>query len=288
VSTQKANHDVVTMCRVLGVSTSGYYAWAGREPSQRQLEDESILGLIWGIWERSRTTYGAPRIHFELAEDHQVRCSRKRVARLMSRAGIAGCHRRRFKVGTTKRDPKARPAPDLVDRSFTAARPHRLSVADITYVPTWAGFLYVSTILDVYTRMIVGWSMGNSLGAELVVDALDMAVHRRKPQGEVIHHSDQGSQYASLSFTRRLREAGVLASMGSVGDCFDNAMAESFFATLETELIDRSTFRNRTEARVAVFDYIEGFYNRTRRHSGIGNLSPLEFEKRWLVSNLGD
>lgn len=179
---------------------------------------------------------------------------------------IQGCHRRKFR-STTRRDPHATPAPDLLDRNFTAPSPHRVWVADITYVPTWAGFLYVGIILDVYTRMIVGWSMRNDLGGELVTDALDMAVHRRRPQPGGIHHSDQGSQYASLTFGRRLREAELLASMGSVGDCFDNAMAEAFFATLETELIDRQTFRTRTEARIAVFDYIEGFYNRTRREA---------------------
>jgi putative transposase len=281
VNAQRANHEVAKMCRLLGVSTSGYYGWGKRGPSSRQLEDESILGLIFDIWENSRKTYGAPRIHFELAEDYGVRCGCKRVARLMRQEGIQGCHRRRFH-STTKRDPHATPAPDLLDRNFTAPAPHRVWVADITYVPTWAGFLYVGIILDVYTRMIVGWSMRSDLGAELVTDALDMAVHRRTPQPGGIHHSDQGSQYASLTFGRRLREAELLVSMGSVGDCFDNAMAEAFFATLETELIDRQAFRTRTEARIAVFDYIEGFYNRTRRHSAIGNLSPLEFERRWL------
>lgn len=281
MNAEKANHKVTMMCRLLGVSTSGYYAWQSRNASMRQLEDESLTGLIFDIHELSRKTYGAPRIHFELGEDYDAHVGCKRVARLMRQEGIHGCHRRKLK-GLTKRDPHTRPAPDLVDRNFTAPAPHRVWVADITYVPTWAGFLYVGVILDVFTRMIVGWSMRNDLGAELVVDALDMACHRRKPEPGTIHHSDQGCQYAALAFGRRLRESGLQASMGSVGDCFDNAMAEAFFATLETELIDRSTFRNRTEARIAVFDFIETFYNKTRRHTAIGNLSPVEFEKRWL------
>ncbi|MGH9196209.1 MAG: IS3 family transposase [Acidimicrobiia bacterium] len=286
VSAEKANHKIATICRVLGVSTSGYYAWVRRSASLRELQDDSIAGFILDIHDRSRKTYGAPRIHFELAEDHAVRCGCKRVARLMRREGIEGCHRRKLR-GFTKRDPDATPAPDLLDRNFTAPAPHRVWVADITYVPTWTGFLYVGIILDVFTRMVVGWSMRNDLGAELVTEAFDMAVHRRRPVAGAIHHSDQGSQYSSLAFGRRLREAELLPSMGSTGDCYDNALAEAFFATLETELIDRNTFRNRTDARVAVFDFIEGFYNRVRRHTSIGKVSPLEFERRWQLQNAG-
>lgn len=286
MKSERANHKISTMCRLLGVSTSGFYAWVKRPPSLRQLEDESITGFIFDSWERSRNNYGSPRINRDLVDDHDIHCSTKRVARLMSAQQIQGCNPKRF-VRTTKRDRGARPAPDLLTRKFGAQRPGRVLVADITYVPTWEGFLYLGVILDVFTRAIVGWSMRYDLGAEIVVDAFDMACSRRKLEPGAIHHSDQGSQYASLEFGRRLRDSGAVASMGSVGDCFDNAMAESFFATLEKELIMKNTFKTRTQARMAVFDYIERFYNPIRRHSSIGNLSPLEFERRWLKENAG-
>ena len=284
VSAERAHHQITTTCRVLDVHQRVLRPGVKRPPCRRRLQDDSISALIVDIHHRSRQTYGAPRIHFELAEDHGVRCGKKRVAKLMRLQAIQDCHRRKRK-GLTKRDPHAVPAPDLLDRRFNAEAPDLVWVADITYVPTWSGWLYLGVILDVHTRLVVGWSMRNDLGAELVTEAIDMAVHRRRPAQGAIHHSDQGSQYASMAFGRRLREAGLKASMGSVGDCYDNAMAEAFFATLETELIDRTTFRNRTEARIAVFDYIEGFYNRQRRHSSIGMISPLEFERRWAQNN---
>ena len=280
VERERVNHKVATMCRVLGVSTSGYYAWRGRRPSQRALEDAVLTETIAAIHKDSRGTYGSPRIHAELRDDHGVRCATKRVARLMALAKLQGVHRRRW-ISTTKSDHNQVPAADLVERKFTATRPDELWVSDITYVPTWAGFLYLAVVVDVFSRRVVGWAMASHLRAELVIEALDMAVWNRRPIGGVIHHSDQGCQYTSVAFGRRCREAGVRPSMGSVGDCFDNAMCESFFATLECELIDRNTFRNLTDARVSVFDFIEAFYNPRRRHSSLGMLSPATFERRW-------
>ena len=273
----QAEFPVRTMCRVLGVSRSGYYEWLGREPSVRARADAALLERIEHHHLASRGTYGAPRIHADLAEE-DLPVGRKRVARLMRSAGIVGVSRRRFCV-TTQRD-GARAAPDLVARQFTATGPNELWVADITYIPTWAGFLYLAVVLDVWSRRVVGWQMATHLRTELVLAALEMAVWRRQPSG-VIHHSDQGCQYTSLAFGKRCQEAGVKPSTGSVGDCFDNAMAESFFATLECECLDRQRFKTQAEARMAVFDFIEGFYNPHRRHSGLGNLSPLNYEMRY-------
>ena len=265
------------MCRVLAVSRSGYYAWCNRRPSARAVEDERLQHKIEEIHSASRGTYGVPRIHFELIENDE-RVSRKRIARLMRDRGLRGVSRRKW-VTTTVRDDSNRPAPDLVERTFAAAAPNQLWVADITYVPTWEGFLYLAMVLDVFSRRVVGWAMANHMRTELVVDALEMALDQRRPE-QVIHHSDQGSQYTSIAFGNRCQEAGVNPSMGTVGDCYDNAMAESFFATLECELIDRTVFRTRREARLAIFDFIEGFYNPKRRHSSLGYLSPVVFEAR--------
>ena len=272
----QAEFRIATMARVLGVSTSGYYAWLKRERSAREESDSALAERVRAIHERSGGTYGAPRIRAELA-DCGFPVSRKRVARLMRESGLAGISRRK-RPTTTRRAPKARPAPDLVEREFTADGPDRLWVADVTYVPTLAGFLYLAIVLDVFSRRIVGWAMRPSLATDLVVAALDMAIARRHPE-EVIHHSDRGCQYTSLTFGKRCRDAGIALSMGSVGDCYDNAMAESFFATLECELLDRSSFRNHAEARTDLFRYIEGWYNTHRRHSAIGYRSPVNFEK---------
>jgi len=277
VSDHQAEFDVATMCRVLGVSRSGYYAWRSRSPSKRRLEDGELSKRVREIHERSRGTYGAPRIHAELAYEG-VHVGRKRVARLMREVGIEGVSRRR-RAKTTQRSERARPAADLVERDFSADAPDQLWVADITYVPTSSGFLYLAVVLDAWSRRIVGWSMATSLHTKIVLDALEMAICQRQPVG-VVHHSDQGCQYTSLDFGRRCREAGVRPSMGSVGDAYDNAMCESFFATLETELIDRTTFSTKSESRLAVFDFIEGFYNPQRRHSGIEYLSPIQFERK--------
>jgi len=277
VSEHQAEYAVTRMCRMLEVSASGYYAWRKREPSARAIADEALENRIVEIHADARGTYGVPRIHAELSADG-VRVGRKRISRLMRRAGIEGVSRRR-RAWTTKRDRDARPAPDLVDRDFAAPCRDQLWVADITYVPTWAGFLYLAVVVDAWSRRVVGWAMANHLRTELVLDALDMALGQRGAAG-VIHHSDQGCQYTSIAFGLRCRQARVKPSMGSVGDCYDNAMAESFFATLECELLYRTRFPTRAEARIAIFDFIEGFYNPSRRHSSLGYLSPIEFERR--------
>jgi putative transposase len=277
MSANQAVFPITTMARVLGVSPAGYYAWLRREPSARARADADLSKRVRTIHAVSRGTYGAPRIHAELQADGQA-IGRKRVARLMRVAGLAGASRRRGLV-TTRRDPEARPAPDLIDRNFAAERPNQLWVADITFVPTLAGFLYLAVVLDAYSRRIVGWSMANHLRTELVLDALEMALGQRRPK-DVIHHSDQGSQYTSLAFGGRCREAGIRPSMGSVGDAYDNAMCESFFATLECELLARRRFASQAQARMAVFSYIEGWYNPGRRHSALGYLSPIAYEKR--------
>jgi len=263
------------MCRVLGVSTSGYYAWLKRPPSRRATRDAVLREKVCAFHERSRGTYGVYRIQQDLVEDGE-HVSRKRIARLMREAGIQGVSRRRF-VRTTVSDASQK-ATDLVDRDFTATFPDQLWVADITYVPTWCGFLYLAVVLDVFSRRVVGWSMRPSLHTEVVTSALKMAIRRRQPRGGVIHHSDHGCQYTSLEFGKRCKEAGVRPSMGSVGDCYDNAMCESFFATLECELIQRCTFRTHQQAEMEIFSFIEGFYNPRRRHSGIGYQSPVDFE----------
>lgn len=279
----QAQYPVATQCRVLDVSASGYYAWLKRPPSPRAQTDEKLTARIRAIHQRSRGTYGRPRIHAELQEEG-VHVGGKRIARLMRRAGIAGVSRRKgFK--TTVRDRDARPAPDLVERCFSAERPDQLWVADITHIPTYAGFLFLAVVLDVCTRRIVGWAMANHLRTELILDALNMALWQRRPE-QVIHHSDQGTQYTSIAFGARCREAGVRPSMGSVGDCFDNAMCESFFATLECELLDRRRFQTQAEARIAIFEFIEGWYNPHRRHSSIRYLSPANYERRIIQQPL--
>lgn len=282
VEREKARFPIRTMCRVLGVSPSGYFAWRRRGPSARASSDAALSARIRAIHARSRGTYGVPRVHAELRADG-TNVGRKRVARLMAQAGLVGVHRRRF-VRTTVRDRDALPAPDLVNRDFSAAGPDRLWVADITYLPTHAGFCYLAAIVDAWSRRVVGWSMATHLRTGLISSALEMALARRRPTGGLVHHSDRGTQYTSLAFGRRLREAGIAASMGSTGDCYDNALAESFFASLETELIARSDWANPTEARAAVFEWIEVFFNRIRRHSGIGYRSPAEFEERYRSS----
>ncbi len=275
----QAEFHVTTMARVLGVSASGFYAWLKRKRSERARSDDALVQRIREIHERSRRTYGAPRIRAELAEEGLL-VSRKRIARLMKQAGLAGISRRKG-PRTTRRDPDARPAPDRVERRFEAEAPNRLWVVDITHVPTLQGFLYLAVVLDVFSRRIVGWAMESHLRADLVVAALNMAIAQRRPPRGLIHHSDQGSQYTSLAFGKRCRDAGILPSMGSVGDCYDNAMAESFFASLECELIDVTDFRNRAEAKSEIFRYIEAWSNPHRRHSGIGHRSPVNFEKTY-------
>ncbi len=273
----QATHSVGTMCRVLKISRSGFYAWLDRPMCERRRFDLMLTGKIEAIHRRSRGTYGSPNIHAELADDHAIHVGRKRVARLMRAAGLKGATLRRYVV-TTQTDPKAERPIDLVEREFYATAPNRLWVADITYIPTWSGFLYLAMVLDVFSRKIVGWAMDTHLRTELILQALEMAVTQRQPSG-VIHHSDRGCQYTSYAFGKRCREAGVMPSMGSVGDAYDNAMAESFFATLERELLNRRCFKSHAEAKMAVFEWIEGWYNPHRRHSALGYRSPANYDR---------
>jgi putative transposase len=277
VKAYQAEYPIAMMCRVLGVSPSGYYAWRLRAPSKRRQSDLLLGDKIEAFYRESDSIYGRPRIHADLREAG-ISVSGKRVARLMRERNIHGISRRKWTT-TTIRNPDARPAPDLVDRKFVADSPNKLWVADITYVPTWAGFLYLAIVLDVFSRRVVGWAMANHLRTELVLDALDMAIYRRQPSN-VVHHSDQGTQYTSIAFSQRCREAGIQPSMGSVGDCYDNAMCESFNATLECELLQRRSFKSQREASIAVFEFIEGWYNPKRRHSALGYLSPSNYERR--------
>jgi putative transposase len=278
MSTNQASFPVITMARVLGVSTAGYYAWRERPPSAHAQVDTALLTRVKTIHATSRQLYGAPRVHAQLRADGE-RHGRKRIARLMRGAGLVGACHRGSGPTTTRRDQDARPAPDLVDRKFTAERPNQIWVADITFVQTAAGFLYLAVGLDACSRKIVGWSMANHLRTELVLAALEMAVGQRRPN-DVIHHSDQGSQYTSLAFGGRCREVGVRPSMGSVGDAYDNAMCESFFSTLECELLSRRKFASQAEAKIACFSYIEAFYNPVRLHSAIGYQSPVCYEQQ--------
>jgi putative transposase len=280
MSANQATFPVRVMCRLLGVSASGFYAWRVRPLSARAMADVGLTAKIHAIHRRSGESYGSPSIHAELADDHGIRVGKKRVARLMRAAGLKGLQPQRF-VTTTVIDPAADRALDKVDRQFEADGPDRLWVADITYIPTWSGFLYLAVVLDVWSRRIVGWAMENHLKTELVLAALDMAVAQRRPQ-TVIHHSDRGCQYTSYAFGKRCREAGVVPSMGSTGDAYDNAMAESFFATLEREVLNRRRFRSQAEARMAIFQWLEGWYNPHRRHSSLGYLSPINYERRML------
>jgi transposase InsO family protein len=278
VNANQAKYPVAMMCRLLKVSDSGLYAWRARTLSARARNNIRLTAQIEAIHRHSHGTYGAPRVHAQLHNDGvQVGC--KRVARLMRHAGLRGVSRRRF-VTTTHRDPTATPAVDLVQRDFHASAPDRLWVADITYIPTWVGFMYLAVVLDVFSRRIVGWAMANHLRTELVLVAIEQAYAQRCPH-EVIHHSDHGTQYTSIAFGKRCDELGIRPSMGSIGDCFDNAMAESFFASLECELLGRHHFRTHAEAKSAVFQYIEGFYNPHRLHSSLGYLSPITFERRY-------
>src|SRR6266478_2407818 len=248
------------MCRLLKVSPSGFYAWEKRPMSPRERADIALTARIHEIYRRSRETYGSPMIQ----------------------AGLRGATLRKFVV-TTERAPQSSPVTDLVERRFYAERPNRLWVADATYIPTWSGFLYLAIVLDVFSRKVVGWAMETHLRTELMLAAIDMAITMRRPQ-QVIHHSDHGCQYTSYAFGKRCREAGVMPSMGTVGDAFDNAMAESFFATLERELLNRRRFKSQAEAKMAIFDWLEGWYNPHRRHSALGRRSPVNYERYALQS----
>lgn len=281
ISAERASFPVSLQCEVLGVSRSGYYGWANGVPSDRALSDAWLTEKIREIHLRARGVYGVRRVHAELRLGHDVRVGRKRVERLMRQAGISGLVTRR-RDRTTIRVPGVRVADDLVKREFTPLAANVLWVADITYLPSWDGWLYLAAVQDTFSRRIVGWSMAEHMRAELVVDALKMAINRRRPEPGLVHHSDQGSQYVSLAFGQQARDAGIAISMGSKGDCFDNAVAESFFSTLKKELVRRQTWKTRRELGAAVFEYIEVFYNRERRHSTLGYLSPEQYENQTI------
>lgn len=276
IAANQTSFNVSRMCRLLGVSRGGYYAWSTRPLSDHAKRDIELTSMIEVIHEESRGTYGAPRVHAMLARQDQ-HVSVKRVARLMREAGLTGLFRKRSGK-TTISVPGIRTAPDLVKRDFFATAPNELWVADMTYIRTWEGWLYLASVMDVYSRRVVGWAMDSSMSAQLVVDALEMGLARRRPDEGLIHHSDRGAQYVSLIFTTSCKEAGIEASMGAKGCAYDNSAAESFFATLKKDLIHRRSWPTREEARRAIFDYIEVFYNRKRLHSTLGNLSPEEFE----------
>jgi putative transposase len=284
IAARKTEHSVKTLCRVLGVSRSGFHAWAARKRSPRAVADAALTERISEIHSDSLKTYGSPRVHAELRLEHGVGIGRKRVERLMRRAGLSGQVKRR-RGKTTIRVHGVRTAPDLVERDFNPTEPNRLWAADITYIRTWEGWLYLASVMDLYSRRIVGWALADHLRADLVVDALEMAVARRRPDAGLVHHSDQGSQYTSLIFTRRCRAVGIDVSMGRRGDCFDNAVLESFHASLKKDLIHRRSWPAKPQARTAIFQYIEAFYNRRRRHSTLGMLSPADFENRTLATD---
>ncbi len=280
IAAEKANYPISLMCRVLGVNRTSFHDWERRPPSDRDLYDAFLTEKITRVHGASRGTYGSPRVHAELRAEHGISVGRKRVQRLMARAGLQGIPVPR-KARTTVRVQGVRCAPDLVERDFTAVAPDRLWCADITYLSTWEGWLYLASVIDCFSRMIVGWCMLGHMRLELVERSLQMAVCRRRPSPGLIHHSDHGSQYTAVIFGQRCEQLGIDVSMGSVGDCYDNAVCEAFHSTLKRELVHRRPWPNRTELRTAVFEYIEGFYNTTRRHSTIDHLSPAEHERRY-------
>jgi putative transposase len=278
VSDNRHAYGVKRLCQVLEVSRSGFYAWTSRPPSVRATRDVQLRDLIVEVHQRSRRTYGAPRIHAELRRLGQ-RCSRKRIARLMAADGLVGVHaRRRWRRGR----PDVAPAPDLVNRRFNPPGPDRIWAADVTQFRTSEGWLYLAAVLDLYSRRVVGWAMSHRPDTDLVTDALLMAFQRRRPDRRVVHHSDRGAVYTSLAFSHRLADYGLAQSFGSTGDAYDNAAVEAFWATLKRELAwthQTTTWATRAELRTAVFDYIEAFYNPERIQHRLDHHSPTNYEK---------
>jgi putative transposase len=277
IAAERAQHPVSLLCEVLGVSRSGFHAWLKRTPSRRWVSDVRLLESIHALHAQSDGTYGSPRIHAALRH-RGIRVGRKRVERLMRRHSLCALARRRG-GRTTVRVPGVRPAPDLVGRDFRPTEPNRLWVADLTEVATWEGKLYLAVVLDCFSRRVVGWSMADHMRSELVVEALEMAVRRRKPEAGLVHHSDQGSQYVSLRFGERCREVGIRVSMGARASALDNAACEAFFASLKRERLNCRSWPTRREAQTAVFEWIEGWYNPRRLHSTLGYLSPMNYEQ---------
>jgi transposase InsO family protein len=289
VQQHQGQFAVAALCRVMGVPRSGYYAWRNREqrePSARQKEDEELLTRIRPLFERSKQTYGSPRILRDLKEEGFV-CGKHRIARLMRHAGLRAVVARRFRA-TTDSKHVLPVAENRLDRDFTASAPNRKWAGDITYLWTGEGWLYLAVVLDLFSRRVVGWCMQANLERSLVSNALEAALLQRRPQAtgndSLLHHSDRGSQYASHEFQEQLDAAGIVCSMSRRGNCWDNAPVESFFGTLKQELVNRHHFPTRERARKEVFEYIEVWYNRQRRHSSIGYVSPEEFERRALIT----
>jgi putative transposase len=286
VDEEREHHAVSLLCSVLRVTRQGYYAWRRREatPGPRRQADAVYCGAIMRLYTKSRETYGAPRITARLRIEEGIRIGQKRAGRLMRELGIKGVSYGKKHPRTTLPDVKAPPAPDLIERDFSATGPDQKWCADITYVETREGYLFLAIVSDAFSRRIVGWSMRDNLEAEIVADAIAMSVARRRPQPGVIHHSDRGSQYTSMLVGKTLRESEILQSMGSVGDPWDNALQESGIGTIKAELVARHDFTSRTQARLRIFDYIENFYNPIRAHSSLGMLSPDEYEAEYHQS----
>ena len=272
------------MSDMLGVSRSGYYHFIKRVPSQRKQEEERLLIKIKAIYEASRQTYGSPRIHAEL-KDQGESCSRKRIARLMKRAGIMAKMTRKFKV-TTRVNANAKAAPNLLAQNFTAEEPNQRWVADITYIYTLEGWLYVACVLDLFSRKIVGLAMKDRMTDNLVITALEQALTHRNPSSGLMHHSDKGSQYTSRDFQKKLSQHTIIASMSGTGNCYDNAAMESFFHTLKTEHVYFERYQTREQAQKSIFEYIEVFYNRQRRHSTLNYMTPLAFEQNYQQTSV--
>ncbi len=279
IAAEKAAFPVRVLCRILAVSRAGFYAAQARPAAAHTRRDQQLAVAIAAIHAETRQRYGSPRVHTELRARGQ-RVSRKRVARLMRQRDLAARRRRRYRVTTDSRHPFP-VAANVLARQFTAPAPDAVWVTDITYIPTGEGWLYLAVILDLYSRGIVGWAMSDRITQPLTLDALGMALARRRPREGLLHHSDRGSQYASGDYQTALGRQGIVGSMSRRGDCWDNAVAESFFATLKVELVHDALWSTRAAARGAVFEYIEIFYNQQRRHSSLGFLSPLAFERQW-------
>ena len=275
---------VAVLCRVLGVSTSGFYAWAKRPEPERAKADARLALDVAAVHKRSRGRYGSPRVHAELRA-RGVRVGRKRVARLMRENGLWARRRRRFRKTTDSRHVQPI-APNVLERDFEASAPNEVWVTDVTYVWTAEGWLYLAAIIDLFARRVVGWAASETNDTRLALAALAMASARRKPARGLVHHSDRGSPYASEEYRRALTRLGVIASMSRKGDCWDNAVAESFFATIKAELIDEETYATRADAVTSIADYIESFYNVERRHSHLNYVSPIEFELKSKVASL--
>ena len=275
---RRSQYPVAMMCRVLRISKSGYYAWRLRPESARAKTDRELTRVIRRVHAESKQVYGRPKITAELKHEGYG-CGERRVGRLMRLAGLRGCPQRRYKV-TTQSDPSHPVASNLLQQDFTAERPNQRWAADITYVSTKRGWLYLAVVMDLYSRRIIGWSMDRWISRHLAIDALSMALDRRRPESDLIHHSDRGAQYTSDDFRDELETHGIECSMSARGNCYDNAVVESFFGVLKRERVNRVRYRDRDEARADIFDYIECFYNRKRRHGYLGNISPVAFEER--------